>query len=149
MDPIGSKPLRKYIHEMARQYGITSNSTGQGENRFITLTRSKKCHFTTQRKVDLIINNYVEEEGKQKIKRNERQQQKQGGMGGKNSHAFVKPAIGTVVGQHVAPIGSTNIGHQLLAKMGWSSGQALGSTGDGITAPIEAMVRSKREGLGS
>lgn len=37
-------------------------------------------------------------------------------------------------------IGSDNIGHKLLQKMGWKEGEGLGGTQKGITAPIKASA---------
>jgi splicing factor 4 len=34
-------------------------------------------------------------------------------------------------------IAQDNVGFKLLQKMGWTDGQGLGSTGQGITAPID------------
>lgn len=42
-----------------------------------------------------------------------------------------------------------NIGHKMLAKMGWKSGEGLGKTGDGITQPVTVDILSKNKGLGA
>jgi len=44
-------------------------------------------------------------------------------------------------------IPSSNIGSQLLKKMGWTSG-GLGKTGQGIAEPVTTKTIIKREGLG-
>ncbi|KAI9307458.1 hypothetical protein BJ944DRAFT_228597 [Cunninghamella echinulata] len=61
---------------------------------------------------------------------------------GKNLH-------GTVVASNAAPIHESNVGHRMLAAMGWQQGSGLGSTSTGITAPIEAVIRGNRRGLGT
>ncbi|XP_038079431.1 uncharacterized protein LOC119746525 isoform X2 [Patiria miniata] len=46
-------------------------------------------------------------------------------------------------------IGSTNLGHKLLSKMGWAEGQSLGKGDRGIKEPIQAVVHSRSAGLGA
>ncbi|KAG2435757.1 hypothetical protein HXX76_006953 [Chlamydomonas incerta] len=50
-------------------------------------------------------------------------------------------------------IGSDNIGHKLLSKMGWKEGEGLGGTQKGITAPIKASAAApaagEQRGLGA
>ncbi len=43
-------------------------------------------------------------------------------------------------------IGSDNIGHKLLQKMGWREGDALGGTQKGITQPIKAAPAAPAPG---
>ncbi|SAM04673.1 hypothetical protein [Absidia glauca] len=56
---------------------------------------------------------------------------------------------GTVVASDAAPITDSNLGHRMLAAMGWKAGSGLGSNQEGITDPIEAVIRGKRRGLGT
>ncbi|KAG2171548.1 hypothetical protein INT43_008274 [Umbelopsis isabellina] len=74
-----------------------------------------------------------------------------GGSGGGagRSQQFAAPIHGTVVGSEAAPINTTNVGHRMLAAMGWKEGDSLGSENKGITTPIEAVIRRKRAGLGT
>lgn len=55
---------------------------------------------------------------------------------------------GTVVGSDAPEIASDNKGRKMLEKMGYKTGMGLGAEGGGITAPIEAVVRGGRWGLG-
>ena len=57
---------------------------------------------------------------------------------------------GHVVGGDANPIEHSNRGHQMLLKMGWSTGRSLGSTSvdTAIKEPIEAVFRAKKVGLG-
>ncbi|CAF1304003.1 unnamed protein product [Rotaria magnacalcarata] len=48
----------------------------------------------------------------------------------------------------VTPINSTNVGHQLLEKIGWTPGNGLGLNQNGIKTPIEINIRNRRQGLG-
>ncbi len=43
---------------------------------------------------------------------------------------------------------STNVGHRLLQKMGWREGEGLGKLGEGMTAPVEATIKSSKGGIG-
>ncbi|KAG0242118.1 G patch domain-containing protein 2 [Mortierella sp. GBA43] len=54
---------------------------------------------------------------------------------------------GQVIGSGSA-IASDNIGHRMLARMGWSPGTGLGASKDGITQPIEAVMKRSRRGIG-
>ena len=45
-------------------------------------------------------------------------------------------------------ISENNIGHKMLAKMGWKSGEGLGKTQQGISQPIGVQVHAKSKGLG-
>lgn len=38
-------------------------------------------------------------------------------------------------------IDETNIGHQMLKKLGWTEGSGLGARGHGISKPIQATMR--------
>nr|CAG4634962.1 EOG090X0AIB [Alona affinis] len=57
----------------------------------------------------------------------------------------------TEVASVQVPIAKKNKGFQMLAKMGWNEGQALGKTeaADAITEPILVEQRTGREGLGA
>lgn len=63
------------------------------------------------------------------------------GAGGK------KHREGSLVGHGAEEIGATNVGYQLLAKMGWTEGATIGMTG-GISAPIGAVIKTSKGGLG-
>jgi len=47
------------------------------------------------------------------------------------------------------PLDDTNIGNRLLKSMGWSAGQGLGKSAQGIVNPISAEQRARGVGLGA
>lgn len=70
---------------------------------------------------------------------------KKGGRGG--GSGYVPPNNVTSVDK--ALDSKQNIGGKLMAKMGWTDGQSLGTHGDGIVAPINATEqRNRNVGLG-
>jgi len=56
--------------------------------------------------------------------------------------------VNTAVGGDKPALGQENMGHKLLAMMGWSGG-GLGKEGGGISEPITAHAVFGREGLGT
>eukprot|EP01102_Stenamoeba_stenopodia_P006394 TRINITY_DN174_c0_g1_i9.p1 TRINITY_DN174_c0_g1~~TRINITY_DN174_c0_g1_i9.p1 ORF type:complete len:731 (+),score=171.98 TRINITY_DN174_c0_g1_i9:466-2658(+) len=47
------------------------------------------------------------------------------------------------------PLGEENVGMKMMKKLGWKEGEGLGKFNSGITAPVEAELRTERAGLGS
>lgn len=56
---------------------------------------------------------------------------------------------GKEVASDSVPISSNNIGHRMLAAMGWKQGDAIGSKEDGIKEPVKVFMRANRRGLGA
>lgn len=69
------------------------------------------------------------------------------GKKSKNKAAFMYKE-GDVVGANASRIGPESIGRQLLVKMGWQNGEALGKEGNkGIIEPITAVVKTTKVGI--
>ena len=49
----------------------------------------------------------------------------------------------------IAPLNSSNKGHMLLTKLGWSSGTGLGRECQGRKDPLLPEKRARRAGLGT
>lgn len=69
------------------------------------------------------------------------------GRGKDQSKAYVRE--GDVVGSEAPEIDASNIGRQLLEKLGWVKGEGLGALGNkGISEPLTATVKKSKRGLG-
>ncbi|KAF8944593.1 hypothetical protein BGZ47_004027 [Haplosporangium gracile] len=161
------KALRRRVHLLCEQYNLRSQSVGSGKNRFPVLLRTEKTKMP-QTPIDLRkfmnagfgprvqaefdnrrdrFNNSRRDAGGH----NRRDRKRGGGPGNdtnKDPRDSARAVTGSVVGGAASEISKENVGHRMLAKMGWSPGVGLGASGDGITKPIEAVVRAKRRGLG-
>ncbi|KAF6203055.1 hypothetical protein GE061_003468 [Apolygus lucorum] len=47
-----------------------------------------------------------------------------------------------------APIRSGNKGYEMLTKMGWKEGKAVGKSGEGSTSPVNVTLKFSKRGLG-
>lgn len=63
--------------------------------------------------------------------------------GPSRSSAAPRNNEGTLVGEGADRIAADNIGHQMLAKMGWAAGEQIGR-GGGLAEPISAVVKTNK-----
>ena len=70
-----------------------------------------------------------------------------GGMYGVGGGTVPKNREGEEVGFGADRIGADNIGHKLLAAMGWTEGSGIGSQ-KGMANPVSATVKTSKGGLG-
>ncbi|KAG2209046.1 hypothetical protein INT46_008447 [Mucor plumbeus] len=56
---------------------------------------------------------------------------------------------GKEVASSSTPIASNNVGHRMLAAMGWKEGEAIGNNENGIKEPVKVFMRANRRGLGA
>ncbi|KAI0058739.1 hypothetical protein BV25DRAFT_1829724 [Artomyces pyxidatus] len=140
--PPMAKGARKNVHELALAFGLSSQSKGKGSGRYPMLSKTTRTGFSVnERKVTRILRNMgVTSRGGPGA----------GGWGGKSggSGMVAKPRDGEVVGKAAPKIGSSNVGFQMLAAMGWSQGDRIGITG-GIEVPLTAIVKNTKLGLGA
>ncbi|KAG0285235.1 squalene synthetase-like protein [Linnemannia gamsii] len=161
-----AKALRRRVHLLCEQYNLRSQSVGSGKNRFPVLLRTEKTKMPHM-PIDLrkfmnagfgprvqaeFDNRRDRSNNSRRGASNSRRDGKRGGGVGndtnKDPRDSARAVTGSVVGGTASEISKENLGHRMLAKMGWSPGVGLGASGDGITKPIEAVVRAKRRGLG-
>lgn len=171
------KPLRRKVHLLCNHYSLKSQSVGSGKRRFPILIKTDRTKMPLNPvNVNKLLNQSEKEltllsaqfQGSRKGSNNNFGNNnnfggkggKKGGNGGggggfakgkgKNGGGGGSMAAphGTVVGASASAISVENLGHRMLSKMGWMPGVGLGASGDGITQPIEAIVRAKNRGLG-
>ncbi|KAG0057630.1 hypothetical protein BGZ83_007003 [Gryganskiella cystojenkinii] len=159
------KPLRRKVHLLCNHYNLRSQSVGSGKRRFPILIKTNH----TRMPVNPVSVTRLLQQSENEIKSTLQGILKSQGRGNKNSPGgsgnggsstpkFNKSKArgggsmaaphGTVVGAEASEISHENLGHRMLSKMGWSPGVGLGASGEGITQPIEAVMRAKRRGLG-
>ncbi|KAF9144606.1 hypothetical protein BGX30_012157 [Mortierella sp. GBA39] len=141
-----AKALRRRVHLLCEQYNLRSQSVGSGKNRFPVLLRTEKTKMP-QAPIDLRkfmnagFGPRVQAEFDNRWDRkkgaggNHRRDGKRGGGHGNDTNKDPRDSARAVTG---SVVGGT----------AWSPGVGLGASGDGITKPIEAVVRAKRRGLG-
>ncbi|KAI8583726.1 hypothetical protein K450DRAFT_222485 [Umbelopsis ramanniana AG] len=160
-----AKYTRRQVHLLATAYNLKSKSLGSGNSRYPVLSKTERTFIPNDRKyIERFIAEaqstlditssilrkhrmpYIENSIPSKSKR--KAGKKEAGRNGSSPSDLPGPSHGHIVAGNAAPINDQNIGHQMLAAMGWKQGDSLGTEGTGITVPIEAIVRKKRIGLG-
>ncbi|CEP08929.1 hypothetical protein [Parasitella parasitica] len=158
--------VRRQLHVLAAAYNLKSKSAGGGGSRCTVVTKTPRTNIPNDRRYIsrylLDIQSNMDEQnriiGKNNAKGNQKGKKKN--VGSTKISSLPKdrrgdtqfpagPSHGTIVAFDAAPISESNVGHRMLAAMGWKQGEALGSKSDGIIAPIEAIIRKKGRGLGS
>lgn len=143
-------PIRDLIQGIAEKYHVQTKTRGRAKNKVFVLIKNSGSRIpeNSAKIVDEIT------KGKVGTKLNihkfwfgSKTQKKKNISGAPNNDTT--PQVGDVVGGKAPAItADSSIGHAMLLKMGWKPGDSLGD-GTGITEPIQAVVRSKRGGLGT
>lgn len=145
--------VRKYIQVLGNFYRLKGLTVGKSEEGKRVILQKTETTGLPANPRDL---QEVIEKGNKAIKWTSgapvgKKKDKAGSKGGKGKgptgSSSTKPAPGTIVGHGSSPIDESNVGNILLKKMGWQPGAGLGRDSDGITQPITAVVKAKRQGL--
>jgi hypothetical protein len=142
------KHSRKILHELANKLNIKSSSTGNGDQRRATLTRTKRTPPYFEQQFEMVVARIGRKYFPRMDIKGSRAQisLKSGGRGG---HSAVGYREGEVVGASAPELGEDNKGRAMLEKMGWSSGMGLGSMDNkGILQPVAQVVKRTKAGLG-
>ena len=137
LDPM-DKELRQLIVQMCKYYKVKPKLQGKGEKKSLIIYRTgSSC-------IPLLYQNLPGKLTKniKSVKGFVRDKNEANGI------KETKPAVGSVVGGGARELGSSNLGHQMMLKMGWGVGESLGATSTGILEPVSVVIRGKRTGLG-
>ncbi|KAF7304997.1 hypothetical protein MKEN_01214400 [Mycena kentingensis (nom. inval.)] len=141
--PPTDKATRKNVHEMALAFGLKSVSKGKGTARYTTLTKTTKTGLMIDEKKVARICRRGDARGSGFVHMEERDKGK-GRAAGMPRHRD-----GDEVGKAAPKIGESNIGFKMLASMGWSEGQRIGVSADGLHVPLTAVIKNTKLGLGA
>lgn len=153
LDPHGNKTLTK----MAKCYNCKSATQGKGIRRYIRVSKYKRTfkylpdygHINAILRQRPVFNRVDQKRPKEEYiatdgnatKDRIRQRNKSG------HNAYIPE--GHIVGGMAPEIDHTNVGRQLLEKLGWVKGEGLGAHGNkGISEPLVATVKKSKTGLG-
>jgi hypothetical protein len=133
---------RAVIHAMVHQLGVSSRSRGDGANRFTVISKTKATRNVDDDFFDSLIS------GKKFKRRFQNVPGQSPRQYDKNARPQVSYKDGEVVGAAAPELGVENKGRQLLEKMGWTKGTALGALDNkGIMQPIMHVVKTSKAGL--
>ncbi|CAI4049529.1 hypothetical protein SKDZ_14G1030 [Saccharomyces kudriavzevii ZP591] len=143
LDPHGNKTVMK----IAKHYNLKSSKIGKANHTSVVVEKVKKTRWSTpnynlidqllrQRPVFMRIDVKRPREEQAMFERT------------KTIRGKFQVKEGDIVGQNAPEIGNENIGRIMLEKLGWRSGEGLGTQGNkGISEPIFAKIKKNRSGL--
>ena len=145
--PPMDKHARKIIHEIANKLQLKSKSTGNAEHRRPMLYRTLRT-FGYQ---EAMFEKVVKRASRQFLPRLDvkGKRKKIKPMAGGVSMAAATIRDGEVVGGTAPELGIENRGRNMLERMGWSTGTALGTESNkGILQPVTHTMKKSKTGLG-
>ena len=147
---------RKVLHEIGGYLRLKSKSRGSGIQRFTTLYKTSVSTtdpteiqriFTGMRARGFVWR--IRTKGDEKRPKAAKFSEARAARRGWASDTTPKYRDGEVVGAAAPELGTENKGRQMLEKMGWSSGTALGSLNNkGILQPVATVIKTNKAGLG-
>jgi hypothetical protein len=138
-----NKKNRKKIHHIAMAFNLKSKSTGSGQSRFPTLSKTAQ---SAALRVDEVTITQTLSRGKFSDRSDFANGGKRGGGGGGGGGGGHKE--GDIVGAGAKEIAEDNRGRIMLEKMGYKPGTSLGADHNkGIAVPVAAVVKMGKAGL--
>ncbi|KAL4246617.1 Splicing-associated domain-containing protein [Abortiporus biennis] len=139
--PPADKATRKKVHELAECFNLKTKSHGKEGNRYTMLYKTTLSGINiNEKKVRRIMRSFTSTWQGPPVS-NDRQRGK--------PQSLAKHREGEVVGHAAPKIGETNIGFKMLAAMGWAEGERIGLTSKGLEAPLTAVMKKTKLGLGA
>lgn len=167
--PPQTKEVRFFVHKIAHLYGLKSTSSGKELERHCVISHQPSqvaCVPRNLRALDKIIETAQKvafHAGNSRTNFSKKEGKKSDGGAKKTA---TRPRAGEVIGADARPIDDSNKGMQMLRRLGWCPGQALGNNksdsknlpsndesngveiGTAIKEPIKAIYKADRTGLG-
>lgn len=164
-----NKIIRQALADFARVSGCNVKSTS-GSPRLVLESEtadSVPSHEILQENLERITELFFgskpgstqkcKERKQTKLDRQQRRQgRKQSKQHGRGVSCTPVPSTTTRAGRNAlekstraSPIGQSNVGHQMLTRMGWQDGTGLGISESGRTAPLLPCFNVGRKGLGT
>jgi hypothetical protein len=126
------------VHELANKLTLKSKSIDHGNKRRPTLHRRKHTPLYSDDWFDSVAQPLLDRWSGKSSR-------------GPRSSGYAKTGYrdGDIVGEGLPELGTENRGRNMLEKMGWSSGTALGAVDNkGILHPVAQVVKRTKAGLG-
>ncbi|KAK1753456.1 hypothetical protein QBC47DRAFT_386441 [Echria macrotheca] len=153
--PPVAKQVRASLHDLARQFGIKSHSTGKGDNRRPVLSRTGYSLRYSEDELEDLERRIESAMGWIKRKNGfshgpvRNQGNRLPGSGGRSGYKALVFRDGEVAGASIPELGPQNTGRMMLEKMGWAKGMGLGALENkGILEPVAQVVKNSKAGLG-
>jgi len=127
------------VHDLANRLSLKSKSVGKAETRRPTLHRTKRTPLYSDDWFDSMAEPLIARWSGRKFTKTPRN----------NGHIKTGYRDGDIVGEGLPELGQENRGRNMLEKMGWSTGTALGAVENkGILHPVAQVVKRTKAGLG-
>lgn len=151
LDPM-DYAVRRRVEAICELYKLNISTCGISRALFLHLTKTSKTKFPQSfKKLDRLLNTPLDKshaKGNPASEKSIRKKERSEKTAAKKKSVQHKPLEGSAVAEHVSPIAQSNVGRQMLEKLGWKLGDSLGSSQNGIKDPVCAIFKANKKGLG-
>jgi hypothetical protein len=128
------------VHEIAMAFNLKSVSKGKGTTRYTILTKTTRSGDQVNEGRIAWLVRRSEGRGDSFISEDRK---------GKGVLKVPRHREGDVVGKAAPRLNGSNVGFRLLEKMGWSEGEVIGASTNGLEVPLVAVIKTTKLGLGA